>query len=108
MGKRNKTGGLLQTRHIYRHMIKLKSWREPVKNTKVFDDVSGSYLVWNEIKNHHHHHHHHHTTTIKFENVKAYKRGEWYLSELPNRSKIKKGKNTRGFRLFDKINPFNT
>lgn len=75
---------------------KLKAWREPIKNVEVFDDVSGSYLVWSGTRNHPK------ATEIKFQNAKAYKKGTWYLLELPDGTKVKKGEKTRGFHLYDK------
>jgi hypothetical protein len=74
----------------------LKKWKEPLQDVSVFEDVSGSYLVWTGTRNHPH------ATEIEFKNAKAYKKGTWYILELPDGTRIKKGENTRGFHLYDK------
>lgn len=72
----------------------LKAWHEPAKDAQVFENCSGSYLEWSGSRNNPH------AREIKFEGVRATKKGKWFTLELST-GKVRKGEDTRGFHLFN-------
>lgn len=72
----------------------LRVWKEPAKDVAAYDGCTGSYLQWSGTRGHPH------AREIGFGPSRVTKKGKWFTLELPGGS-IRKGENTRGFRLFD-------
>jgi hypothetical protein len=74
----------------------LRTWREPKPDVFILENCSGVYLEWHGTRNHPH------ATEIEFENVRVTQKGKWFTLELGfGQGDVRKGKDTRGFQLYD-------
>jgi hypothetical protein len=70
----------------------LRAWRDTPKTETVYENCSGSYLVWGGTRSHPR------ATEISFCSIKVTKKGKWFTLHL-SAGRVRKGEDTRGFHL---------